>query len=251
MNTGTSVKSIVRILGKPWARVLRLWDNISIYLPVVLMGLLVLGTYWLVRNAPGPSTPESTKDVRHEVDYFMRKFTMKTFDEDGLLKSDVYGVEARHYPDTDTLEIDEPRIRSFSVDGRLVTGTGRRALSNGDGSEVQLMGNARVVREATKDADGNDLPRMEFQGEFLHSYVNEERVKSHLPVVLTRGADRFTGDDFAFNNLTGVADLKGNVRGILYPKAAASSAAAAASAASAPALTPTLTVSAPAPAAKR
>jgi hypothetical protein len=63
MNTGMSVKRIVRILGKPWARALRLWDNISIYLPVALMGLLVLGTYWLVRNAPGASTPESTKDV--------------------------------------------------------------------------------------------------------------------------------------------------------------------------------------------
>ena len=88
------------------------------------------------------------------------------------------------------------------------------------------MGDARVVREATKDAEGKDLPRMEFRGEFLHSYVKEERVKSHLPVVLTRGADRFTGDEFAFNNLTGVADLKGRVRGILYPKAAASSAAA-------------------------
>ncbi len=217
------MEKAVRILGRPWARALRLWDSISIYLPVVLMGLLVLGTYWLVRNAPGPSTPESTKDVRHEPDYTMRKFTMRTFDEVGLLKNEVYGIEARHYPDTDTLEIDEPRIRSISAEGRLVTATSRRALSNGDGSEVQLMGNARVVREATKDADGNDLPRMEFQGEFLHSYVNEERVKSHLPVVLIRGADQFRGDEFAYNNLTGVADLKGRVRGILYPKAAASS----------------------------
>ena len=220
MNTGTAVKNAVRILGRPWARALRLWDNISIYLPVVLMGLLVLGTYWLVRNAPGVGSPGSSKDVRHESDYYLRKFTMKTFDEVGLLKSEVYGIEARHYPDTDTLEIDEPRIRSFSVEGRLVTGTGRRALSNGDGSEVQLMGNARVVREATKDAAGNDLPRMEFKGEFLHSYVNEERVKSHLPVVMTRGTDQFKGDDFAYNNLTGVADLKGRVKAILYPKSA-------------------------------
>ena len=227
MNTSTAVKNAVRILSRPWA--LRLWDNISIYLPVVLMGLLVLGTYWLVRNAPGASTPEAAKAARHEVDYTMRKFTMKTFDDAGLLKSEVYGVEARHYPDTDTLEIDEPRIRSFSAEGQLVTAIGRRALSNGDGSEVQLMGNARVVREATKDADGNDLPRMEFQGEFLHSYVNEERVKSHLPVVLIRGADQFTGDDFSYNNRTGVADLKGRVRGILYPKVATSSPASAAS----------------------
>ena len=224
MNTRRSVKSIGSVLGRPWAAALRLWDHISIYLPILLMGLLVLGTYWLVRNAPGASRPDSTKDVRHESDYYLRKFTMKTFDDAGLLKSEVYGVEARHYPDTDTLEIDEPRIRSISTEGRLVTASGRRALSNSDGSEVQLMGNARIVREATKEANGIDLPRMAFQGEFLHSYVKEERVKSHLPVVLTRGADQFTGDDFAYNNLTGVADLKGRVKGILYPKRASASA---------------------------
>lgn len=202
----------------PWRRALRLWDQVSIYLPLLLMGALALGTYWLVRNSPVFSPPEAAKEAKHEVDYFMRKFTIKTFDETGRLKSEIYGIEARHYPDTDTLEIDAPRIRSISDAGRLVTSTGNRALSNGDGSEVQLMGNARVVREAAKDADGNDLPRMEFQGEFLHAYINDERVKSHLPVVLIRGSDQFTGDTFAFNNITGVADLNGRVRGVLVPK---------------------------------
>ena len=33
------------------------WDQLSIYLPVVLMGLLALGTWWLVRNAPMPQLP--------------------------------------------------------------------------------------------------------------------------------------------------------------------------------------------------
>jgi lipopolysaccharide export system protein LptC len=179
---------------------------------------LALGTYWLVRNSPVFSAPEAAKEAKHESDYFMRKFTIRTFDETGRLRSELYGVEARHYPDTDTLEIDAPRMRSINEEGRLVTSTGKHGLSNGDGSEVQLMGNARVIREATKDANGNDLPRMEFQGEFLHAYVNDERVKSHKPVVLIRGADQFTGDTFAFNNLTGIADLNGRVRGLLMPR---------------------------------
>lgn len=214
----TPLTSALHAMREPWRRALRLWDQVSIYLPLLLMGSLALGTYWLVRNSPVFSAPEAAKEAKHEVDYFMRKFTIKTFDETGRLKSEIYGIEARHYPDTDTLEIDAPRIRSISDAGRLVTSTGNRALSNGDGSEVQLMGNARVVREAAKDADGNDLPRMEFQGEFLHAYINDERVKSHLPVVLIRGSDQFTGDTFAFNNITGVADLNGRVKGVLVPR---------------------------------
>ena len=212
------MNTMLRTLYQPWRRALRVWDRISIYLPVVLMGVLALGTYWLVRNSPVFGTPEATKSTRHDVDYFMRKFTIKSFGENGQLKSEIYGVEGRHYADTDTLEIDQARIRSISPEGRLVTSTGNRALSNGDASEVQLMGNARVVREAALDANGNALPRMEFQGEFLHAYVNEERVKSHKPVVLTRGGDQFTGDTFAYDNMSGIADLKGRVRGVLVPR---------------------------------
>jgi lipopolysaccharide export system protein LptC len=209
--------AVLRIFQNPWRRALRAWDRVSIYLPLLLMGALALGTYWLVRNSPVISAQEAPKAARHEVDYFMRKFTIKSFDETGQFKSEIYGVEGRHYTDSDTLEIDQPRMLSVGDTGRPVTATSNRALSNGDGSEVQLIGNARVVRKAMAGADGKVLPRLEFQGEFLDAFVNEERVKSHLPVLLIRGDDHFTGDTFAYNNITGIAELKGRVKGLLMP----------------------------------
>ena len=60
---------------------------------------------------------------------------------------------------------------------------------------------------------------MQFSGEFLHIFLNDERVKSHKPVVLTRGKDQFSGDTLVYDNLTGVADLKGRVKGVLTPTA--------------------------------
>ena len=138
----------LHLLHKPWRRVLRTWDQVSIYLPIVLMGSLALGTYWLVRNSPVSSNQESAKTAKHDVDYFMRRFNIKSFGETGQLKSEIYGVEGRHYSDSDTLEIDQPRILSISDAGRPVTSTGNRALSNGDGSEVQLFGNAREIGRA-------------------------------------------------------------------------------------------------------
>jgi lipopolysaccharide export system protein LptC len=220
------MNAVMNLLLRPMVRVWRVWDRVSIYLPLVLMGALALGTYWLVRNSPVLGTPQASRAVKHEIDYFMREFTIKSFDNAGLLKSEVNGVEARHYVDTDILEIDQPRIRSVGDQGRLVTSTANMALSNGDGSEVQLLGNARVVREAVKSPDGSTLPRMEFAGEFLHAFVNEERVKSHKPVVLTRGGDRFTGDTLSYSNMTGIAELKGRVKGVLMPHTNATSKAA-------------------------
>lgn len=187
------------------------------YMPLLLMGALALGTYWLVRNTPTFSAPEAVREVGHEIDYFMQNFTIKTFDEDGKLKSEIAGTEARHFVDTDILEIDQARIHSINISSQLTTATANRAYSNGDGSEVQLTGNARVVREASRDAQGKESPRLEFRGEFLHAFLNEERVQSHLPVVLIRGADQFTGNVFSYNNLDQVAVLTGRVRGVLMP----------------------------------
>ncbi|MEO5661159.1 MAG: LPS export ABC transporter periplasmic protein LptC [Polaromonas sp.] len=197
------------------------------YMPLLLMAALALGTYWLVRNTPIFSTSEAVKAVSHEVDYFMQKFTIKTFDERGKLKSEIYGIEARHFADTDILEIDQARIRSINLKGQVTTATGNRAYSNGDGSEVQLVGNAIVIREASRDEQGKESPRLEFRGEFLHVFLNEERVQSHKPVLLIRGADQFTGNVFSYNNLDQVAVLTGRVRGVLMPKSAASPAASA------------------------
>lgn len=197
------------------------WDRISIYLPVIVMALAALGTWRLMRLAPAPQAPEQQRAARHEPDYFMRDFSVKTFDASGRLQSEIVGQEARHYPDTDTLEIDQPRMRSFDAEGHLTRASARRALSNADASEVQLFGNAIVVREAITGTQGETAtPRMEFRSEFLHTFVRTERVTSHLPVVLTRGADHFAGDVMEYDNLDRVLRLTGRVRGVLVPPGA-------------------------------
>ena len=194
------------------------WDQLSIYLPVVLMGLLALGTWWLVRNAPMPQLPAIDRPVKHQPDYFMKSFSVKTFDATGRLQSEVQGDEARHYPDTDTLEIDQVRMRSVSLDGRVTVARANRALSNADGSEVQLFGNAIVTREPLPAKPGAAAqPRMEFRGEFLHAFTNTERVRSDQPVTLTRGNDRFTADSMDYDNLDQVLQLRGRVRGMILP----------------------------------
>jgi lipopolysaccharide export system protein LptC len=205
-------------LGRTWRWMRATWERAAIYLPVILMGVLALGTYWLASNTPALlGVAETQRPPTHEPDYFMRNFSVKTFEPTGRLKSEVFGVEARHYPDTDTLEIDKPRILSYDEGGALTVATAQRAISNGDGSEVQLIGDAVVTR--TPPANSG-TPRMEFQGEFLHAFLNTEQVRSHKPVVLIRGNDRFTADRLDYDNLDRVMDLRGRVRGTLMPQPA-------------------------------
>jgi lipopolysaccharide export system protein LptC len=196
----------------------RAWDRISVYLPVILMGLLALGTYWLARSTPGVAQAFGERAPTHEPDYFLRGFSVKTFDPSGRLRSEIQGVEARHFPDTDTTEIDQPRIRAFNDKGALTVATANRAIANGDASQVQLIGNAVVTREAPPPAKGQAAPpRLEIRGEFLHAFMNEERVRSDRPVTLRRGEDQFEAEQMVYDNLDRVLQMEGRVRGTLQP----------------------------------
>ena len=186
----------------PW----RLRDAVSAYLPVLVMALLALSTWWLVKNTPvrGPEAPATAP--RHVPDYTMQHFTLQRFAADGTLRLNIEGNVMRHYPDTDTVEIDDARLHGYAADGRVTDAIARRAISNSDGSEVQLLGGARVI---IHDRDGSDP--VQFDGEFLHAFLNTERVRSHLPVQVTRDGSIIQAEGFDYDNVTRIVHYQGHV----------------------------------------
>ncbi len=199
--------------GARWS--VRLFDTASAYLPLLLMAALALGTWWLVKNTPLFERDRVLAPARHEPDYTMSQFMVQRFGVDGALRVQIEGDTMRHYPDTDTLEIDNPRIRAIGNDARVTLASARQALSNRDGSEVQLRGGAHVVREATATDAAID-----FRGEFLHYLQSTERIRSHLPVIVTQGGTEIRAEAMAYDNLARVLDLKGRIRAVLAPPAA-------------------------------
>ncbi|OYU43919.1 MAG: LPS export ABC transporter periplasmic protein LptC [Burkholderiales bacterium PBB4] len=192
------------------------WDRFVLYIPLLMMGGLALTTYWLVHTTPPVGAPAGAAPVTHEADYFMQGFSLRTFDVQGRVRTEVSGERARHFPDTKWLEIDAIRIKSYDDKGRLTIATASRGLTNEDSSEVQLLGNAVVVRDSLVSEDGSSLPRMEYRGEFLHAFMTSERVVSHKPVELFRGKDKFSADTLDYDNVEQLIQLRGRVRGVLF-----------------------------------
>ena len=198
------------------------WESFLLYLPLACLGILAMGSYWMVRSAPPKGDAAPAPSVQqHLPDYFMEGFSVKTFDASGRLRSEVMGERARHYPDTQWMDIDAIRIRSFDDKGRLTTATAKRGLANEDGSQVQLLGNAVVVRAAGTGAHGETTPRMEYRSEFLHAFMTTEQIHSNVPVELLRGNDHFTADSLNFDNVEATLTLQGRVRGVINPQASA------------------------------
>ena len=58
---------------------------------------------------------------------------------------------------------------------------------------------------------------IEFRGEFLDAFLDSERVRSHLPVTLTRGGAEIRADALDYDNVERVVQLKGRVRATFPP----------------------------------
>lgn len=191
---------------------LRLRESLTAYLPLLLMVLLALGTWWLVKNAPKPIAPAEDRAPRSDPDYTMSGFSVQRFGADGRLMVRVEGRQMRHYPDTDRTEIDGVTIRAFAPDGRETVATARQALANGDASEVQLLGGAQVRSRTPEGA------AVELDSEFLHLYTRTERVQTHLPVKVLVGGSELRAGGLNYDNLARRLELQGPMRGVFAPQ---------------------------------
>jgi lipopolysaccharide export system protein LptC len=195
-------------------------DLVMSYLPVMLMGLLAMVTYWLVRHTPEPTPTQEARAARHVPDYFMREFSLKVYAPDGRLEVRVLGQQAEHFPDTDTLEVTQPRVSKVDPQGVLTTATAQQAITTPEGEQVELKGNAIVRRVPGPDAQGRPVPPFELRSEYLYVDLEHDHMRTDQPVEVMRGADRFTADALDYDHQQGLTRMTGRVRGLLQPRSA-------------------------------
>jgi lipopolysaccharide export system protein LptC len=196
---------------QPWSY--RLRQALSSYLPLLLMALLAASTWWLVRHTPQAPGAGAEAPPRLAPDYTMDGFSITRFGPDGQVALRIAGDVLRHYPATDRLEVEGVRIHAIAPDGRVTDASAKRALANGDGSEIQLLGSARV----TSQLEGGET--LEVQGEFLHAFLRFERLRSHLPVRVRHGGSDTRAGGLEYDHVQRLLQLKGPVRTTLMPRA--------------------------------
>lgn len=195
----------------PWHQ--RLRERVMAYLPLLLMALMALSTWWLVKHSPQPAGLSVARPLTDDPDYTMRQFSLDRFAADGRLRLRMEGTELRHLPASDRVEIDQPRLRAVAADGRVMLAQARRGVGNGDASEVQLLGDAQVT---TQDSHGEPL---ELRGDFLHAFLVTEQVRSHLPVQVLSGGVRIQAASLAYDHATGRIELGGPTRAVVPARA--------------------------------
>jgi lipopolysaccharide export system protein LptC len=192
----------------------RLREGLGGALPLLLMGLLALGTWWLVKNSPRPLAPREAAAPRAEPDYAMQEFLVRRFDAQGEQKVRVQGREMRHYESPERVEIDQARVLVRATDGREALLTARRAVSDPRGERVQLLGEAVVTSRA---ADGQPL---RIASESLELDGPRQRLSSRQAVQVESGASTMRAAGMDYDHLRRHLALAGPIRAVYMPEAA-------------------------------
>jgi lipopolysaccharide export system protein LptC len=196
---------------QPWHW--RVIETVSAYLPLLLMALLAVATWWLVQATPMPEEPRSAPLLAQDPDHTLLRFVLQRFAADGHLTLRLEGNEMRHFPDRRVYEVDEVRVRAIGDDGGLTLARARQAVANDEGTEVELRGGAEVTHV---DAGGGEP--IEFRGEYLHAFLDTRRLRSHLPVTLVQGRSEIRAAGVEVDAVAKTAHLTGPLKATFDPQ---------------------------------
>lgn len=190
----------------------RLRELLSTWLPILLMGLLALGTWWLVKSTPGPVKPRPAEAPRHEPDYTMERFSVQRFAADGRERVRLEGARMQHFPDTDVLEIEDVRVRAIGDDGRLTLASASRAQVNGAATELRLDGGAHVQRPADNGDDSLDI-----RAESIRAFLDSDRVRAERGVWVRFGTGELRAEAADYDHASRTVVFTGRVRASFLP----------------------------------
>jgi lipopolysaccharide export system protein LptC len=115
----------------------------------ILILLLVIGialfTRWLLTAVERPPKP-TVSAPRHEMDYFLTDFTATVMNAAGQPYYRLRAQHLEHYPDTDTLELQAPRLRYFSNPELPWLAEARTGTVYQDTRMVRLDGDVTIKR---------------------------------------------------------------------------------------------------------
>ena len=183
------------------------------FLPMLLMAVLTLGTYWMVQmNEPNLDTE---KQKRHVPDYIMDGIVVTTLGPEGNTKFRVVGQKLVHYEDDASSEIDWPIARRFHETKPAITVKSDKGFLDGDMTVLDLVGNASLTRPAqAATATQAGSARLFMSSSKFTVLMNEDIVKTNRPVNLEQGLSIMTSQEGAiFDNVHQKLTMIGQVKG--------------------------------------
>ena len=198
----------------------KIWRRLVAFMPVILVLLLVLATTLLVRSMPAAEEPRPAPPP-NEPDYYMKEFSLRNFNPQGILQTEIQGAFGDHLPGNDTIRTQQLQSYSLDASGVVTRATADRSVSDSKGKDIELFDNVRVVRTDPRP-DKNGQPRVPtvLESDYLHVINQQEHISTDRPVRITQGKDVINGSGLEYTADNKVLRVDGRVRAQIQPSPA-------------------------------
>ncbi len=193
--------------------------------PLVLAGVLAGFTWWLVVSSPdvsqGARPPEPDRGTP---DYELAHARLARFDAQGRLEAVIDGDRMRHYPVTQTVQIDAMQLALRHPDGRRVLAQAREGEWSEEQGLASLSGAADVrladvgvllPAQASDVGERGEAGVTRILGERLDLDTRARVLTSQQPVTVRREGSTVRAQTLRHNEPAGLTDLGGRVQGRL------------------------------------
>ncbi|CAM5213473.1 Lipopolysaccharide export system protein LptC OS=Castellaniella defragrans OX=75697 GN=HNR28_001429 PE=4 SV=1 [Castellaniella defragrans] len=164
---------------------------------VLLLALLVLGTWWASDYTLRSIQVDPQPRMTHERDSWSDHFVMVRTGIKGYAIDRLEGAAMEHFPDTDSYEITSPRAVGHQPDSPTTVGTADHGTLDHHGDRIVLNGNAHLKR--LPDADHQ---LMDVRSTQLIIEPNQNLVHTDQPAVVVNGHSTLRGRGMRYDNRT-------------------------------------------------
>jgi lipopolysaccharide export system protein LptC len=188
-------------------------------IPLIIMGLITLASFWFLKKNIVDELVQPPRVKNHAPDYVFTNARLTVLNPDGSTKYRLLGKEFKHYEDDASIDIAQPRLRLFDPKSPPLTVTANNAHVTGDLDIIELFINADISRPAQLNSAGRVInPLLHLQSNYLKFFINDDKMKTHLPIRIQRGESVMTASQGAtYDNVNQAVSMFGNVQGTISP----------------------------------
>lgn len=172
-------------------------DRAPSLIALVLLLVLVSGTWWAADYAQRAIATDPPRRVTHEADSWAKHFVMVRTDATGVAINRLEGDTMQHYPDDDSYEITQAKATGQQPGTPVTVGTANIAIMDQDGARIVMKGDAHVHRYADQER-----PALDVRSEQLTLRPDDNLVLTDLPARVVNGSSTMNGTGMRYDNNT-------------------------------------------------
>ncbi len=179
-------------------------DRIRVWLGVALLGLFMLGSFWVYEVMRRQGEEATTSKNRSEPDYYVEQFNFVRLSQSKQTNYRVTGDKLVHFPQEDEFEIIQPRIVGIDQEKTPMTIRADRAIvkqkvqekpNSKAEDQIHLQGDVHVDRSPS--SKGTQLTMVTSS---LILFPDTERMRTAEPITLTTPRANITATGMEADN---------------------------------------------------